>query len=246
MAALSTIKERLAKLKDAIEASEERESEAKNLLKDAEAREEANLNEAESMRRRITLLEQELGKTEARLEEAEDRLDSERTKTSTHEEVRRGLEDYELEGDEKIQDLECKLKDEENKEKECSDRLTEAQRREVVLQIDLNKAIKKGDSFEDRIEELTEQLEKGAEQVKLLEENEEEKFEREEENEEKVKFLEEQVKQFVQRYDTAEREIQKLERIMDQIQTEIYHYNDLAEDQRKEIQEINDMDIFDD
>lgn len=245
--ALASIKEKMQKVKDAIDDAEEREAEAKGLLREAEVREEAQLNEAESMRRRLILLGEELQKTEDRLAEAEEKLYNEKHKTETHEEVRKGLEDYEMEGDEKIQEIEQSLKDQESKAKESTDRLVEAQRREVVLNLDLERAIAKGDVLEERIEKLTETLEKGAEQVKSLEENEEEKFEREEENEEKVKFLEEQVKQLEQRYDIAERETQKLERLGDQLQTEISHYDNLTQEQQQEMQNaLTELDCFDD
>lgn len=238
--ALSNIKEKMQKIKDDIDASEERELNARQLLKDAEAREQVHVNEAESMQRRITLLTQDLAKAVTMYEEVEEKLHNEVGKTNADEEVRRKLEDWELKGDEKIQELEERVKEKEDLLKEKAEILTEAERKEVVLKRDLEKAEVKGDTLEERVDKLTEMLTGAAMKVQSLEQGEDEIFEREDLNEEKIKFLEEQVKISGQTCEDAEREAQKLERICDQVQTEITHYNDLTEESKKEMTKIED------
>nr|ABF51018.1 tropomyosin 2 [Nematostella vectensis] len=235
MAQLLKLKEKMQQIKDQTDDAEERELGAKSLLKEAEAKEEQLLSEASGIQRRITLLNSELEKKNERVEEQEKLLQNLVHNSEMNEEARKGLEESEMKGDEKIMDLEAKLKEMERVEKETLETLTEAERKEVVVTRDLERAIEKGRTLENRIQSLESTMGNALTNIQKLEASGDEAYEREELKEEKLKFFQEQLKQYEQRYEDAEREALKLERINDTIIIEIDSYKKKKEEILREM-----------
>lgn len=221
---LTKLKEKMTKLKDDTEKAEEREADAKSMLKDTNEKVERDQNEAEGLKRRITLLKADLAKTTERLKEAERKLGEITQKGENEEMVRKELEEVEVEGDEKISMLEESCVEAAKEREEKVHLLNEASRRMVVIKRDLQTAKEKEEKYFDTYEKLKDTLTNFTEQTKELEELDEEASEKEKLSEEKMVFLKEQVKEANGRAEVAEREVCKLERLKEETTSEIKNW----------------------
>lgn len=240
---LTKLKEKMTKLKDDTEQAEEREADAKSLLKDTNEKVERDKTEAEGLKRRITLLKADLAKTTERLEEAEGKLGEITQKGENEEMVRKELEEVEVEGDEKISMLEESCVEAAKEREEKVHLLNEATRRMVVIKRDLQTAKEKEEKYLDTYEKLKDTLRNFTEQTKELEELDEEASEKEQLSEEKMGFLKEQVKEANGRAEVAEREVCKLERLKDETTSEIKNWGGKI---KEIIQEMDDITCLDD
>lgn len=240
---LTKLKEKMTKLKDDTEQAEEREADAKSLLKDTNEKVERDQNEAEGLKRRITLLKADLAKTTERLEEAEGKLGEITQKGENEEMVRKELEEVEVEGDEKISMLEESCVEAAKEREEKVHLLNEASRRMVVIKRDLQTAKEKEEKYLDTYEKLKDTLRNFTEQTKELEELDEEASEKEQLSEEKMGFLKEQVKEANGRAEVAEREVCKLERLKEETTSEIKIWGGKI---KEIIQEMDDITCLDD
>lgn len=233
----------MTKLKDDTEQAEEREADAKSLLKDTNEKAERDQNEAEGLKRRITLLKADLAKTTERLEEAEGKLGEITQKGENEEMVRKELEEVEVEGDEKISMLEESCVEAAKEREEKVHLLNEASRRMVVIKRDLQTAKEKEEKYLDTYEKLKDTLRNFTEQTKELEELDEEASEKEQLSEEKMGFLKEQVKEANGRAEVAEREVCKLERLKEETTSEIKNWGEKI---KEIVQEMDDITCLDD
>lgn len=240
---LTKLKEKMTKLKDDTEQAEEREADAKSLLKDTNEKAERDQNEAEGLKRRITLLKADLAKTTERLEEAEGKLGEITQKGENEEMVRKELEEVEVEGDEKISMLEESCVEAAKEREEKVHLLNEASRRMVVIKRDLQTAKEKEEKYLDTYEKLKDTLRNFTEQTKELEELDEEASEKEQLSEEKMGFLKEQVKEANGRAEVAEREVCKLERLKEETTSEIKNWGEKI---KEIVQEMDDITCLDD
>lgn len=240
---LTKLKEKMTKLKDDTEQAEEREADAKSLLKDTNEKVERDKTEAEGLKRRITLLKADLAKTTERLEEAEGKLGEITQKGENEEMVRKELEEVEVEGDEKISMLEESCVEAAKEREEKVHLLNEATRRMVVIKRDLQTAKEKEEKYLDTYEKLKDTLRNFTEQTKELEELDEEASEKEQLSEEKMGFLKEQVKEANGRAEVAEREVCKLERLKEETTSEIKNWGGKI---KEIIQEMDDITCLDD
>ena len=240
---LTKLKEKMTKLKDDTEIAEEREADAKSMLKDTNEKVERDQNEAEGLKRRITLLKADLAKTTERLEEAEGKLGEITQKGENEEMVRKELEEVEVEGDEKISMLEESCVEAAKEREEKVHLLNEASRRMVVIKRDLQTAKEKEEKYLDTYEKLKDTLRNFTEQTKELEELDEEASEKEKLSEEKMRFLKEQVKEANGRAEVAEREVCKLERLKEETTSEIKNWGGKI---KEIIQEMDDITCLDD
>lgn len=240
---LTKLKEKMTKLKDDTEIAEEREADAKSMLKDTNEKVERDLNEAEGLKRRITLLKADLAKTTERLEEAEGKLGEITQKGENEEMVRKELEEVEVEGDEKISMLEESCVEAAKEREEKVHLLNEASRRMVVIKRDLQTAKEKEEKYLDTYEKLKDTLRNFTEQTKELEELDEEASEKEQLSKEKMGFLKEQVQEANGRAEVAEREVCKLERLKEETTSEIKNWGGKI---KEIIQEMDDITCLDD
>ena len=232
----------MTKLKDDTEQAEEREADAKSLLKDTNEKAERDQNEAEGLKRRITLLKADLAKTTERLEEAEGKLGEITQKGENEEMVRKELEEVEVEGDEKISMLEESCVEAAKEREEKVHLLNEATRRMVVIKRDLQTAKEKEEKHLDTYEKLKDTLRNFTEQTKELEELDEEASGKEQLNEEKMRFLKEQVKEANGRAEVAEREVSKLERLKEETTSEIKNWGGKIKEIMQEMDDITCLD----
>ena len=235
---METIKKKLSYLKEQIDEAEEREADAKNLLKDALAREEFYVSEAEGTKRRLRLLENDFSKVKLRIVQQEEKLQEVAEKGENEEQARKVLEESELEGDEKLTELEESLAEAEKKREEAIHLLNEAKRRLLVIQNDLNTARNREDICNKRVESLAQSLEKLGSRTKDLEKRDEVASEREQTTEEKFLFLEEQLKEATTRGDGYERQWQGLQRTADSTVLEIELWKGKTQDLKDEMENI--------
>lgn len=235
---LNKLKEKLTQFKEDIDKAEEREAEAKFLLKEAEAQEEKHTTEAEGIKRRMRLLQADLDKVNKRLEEQEEKLEKATQKGEKEELFRKELEENEEEGDEKISELESLITEAAKDGEEKHHTLIEAKRRLVVIERDLKSAEEREENCLRRIETLEASLERITEKTKDLEQADEDASEREQVTEEKIQFLEEQLKMTNIRIDDAERQQVKCERLSETITDEINQWRDKIRKVEEEMEAI--------
>ena len=235
---LHKLKEKLTQFKEDIDKAEEREAEAKFLLKEAEAKEEKEKSEAEGIKRRMRLLQADLEKVTKRLDEQEEKLEQVTQKGEKEELCRKELEENEEEGDEKIMELESLITEAAKEGEEKHQTLIEAKRRLVVIERDLKSAEEREAKSLRTIELLEASLEKISEKTKDLEQADEDASEREQVTEEKIQFLEEQLKMANGRLDDAERQQAKWERLSESITDEINGWRGKIQEVEAEMEEI--------
>ena len=238
---MEKIKARINKLKEDIDACEQQESESKGLLSEALARLEAAETEKNSFRRRLQILQSEVAKTNDRLAERQERLDSLETKTAEHETAVKNLEDQEVEGDERLGTLSDQLKRGQIEVENYDTQWREAKRKEVVLVQDLEKAESRIEDSTARIDQLMKAITNATDQIKDLEAREYDQSERETLNEEKLAFLASQQKEVLGRAEAGERDAARLERIIAGLNEDIKNWKNKTEDVLAEIEDVNNM-----
>ena len=238
---MEKIKTRINKLKEDIDACEQKECESNALLKEANARLEAAETEKSSFRRRIKIIQDELAKTKERLAEKTERLDSLEMKTAEHETAVKNLENQEVEGDERMGTLSDQLKRGQIEVETYDTQWREAKRKEKVLLNDLEKA---GCRYEEgcmRCDQFLKAINNATEQIKDLEAREYDQSERENLRAEKMTFLADQQKEALTRAEAAERDTARLKRILTGLDLDIKNWHNKTADVRAEIEEVNNM-----
>ena len=235
---LHKVKEKMNQFKEDIDKAEEREAEARSLLKEAEAQEEKHSTEAEGIKRRMKLLKAELDKVNNRLEEQEEKLELVTQKGVKEELCCKELEENEEEGDEKISELEGLITEAAKDGEEKHHTLIEARRRLIVIEGDLKSAEEREEKSLRAIEMLEESLKRISEKTKDLEQADEDASEREQETEEKIQFLQEQLKMATVRFDDAERQLANLERLHESITEEINQWKLKKQEVEAEMEDI--------
>jgi tropomyosin-1 len=238
---MEKLKARISKLKEDIDACEQRESEAKALHAEAKNRLELAESERNSFRRRLKIIEGDVAKTNERLAEKQDRLDSLESQTAEHDTARKNLEDQEVEGDERLVQLSDQLKRGQTETEAYDTQYSEAKRREVVLLADLDKAESRYADNSARIEQLMKAIANASEDIRDLESRESDQCDRETLNEEKVVFLSEQIKETLSKAESSERDAARLKRLVTNILAEIGNWKNKTADVFAEMEDVNNM-----
>lgn len=214
MSKFSKVKERVSELQGEIDAAETRETDAIHELREALTRLEKAEAELATHDRRIKLLQAELNASTTRYDDSAGKLNKVEGDTSGIEDRRKELEDNEVEGDERLQDLEERAKEARRMLEENEVKLTEIKRKEVVLKRDIIRVVEKGETSEKRVNLLENTIQSTGENLRNLEEREDEASEKEALNEDKIAFLECQMKEAEVRLEAADRQVQNLERVI--------------------------------
>lgn len=237
---MDKIKARINKLKQDIDVCEERESIAKGLLSEANARLDAAETEKNSFKRRLLIVKGEVAKTNERLYEKQNRLSGLESKTAEHEMAVKNLEDQEVEGDEMLGSLSDQLKRGQIEVETYDTQWREAKRKEAVLLNELDKAQSRFKESSARIEHFMKCIANTTDLIKDLEARESDQSERDTLNEEKSAFLTEQLKVAHLRVEAGERDGARLERIITKLKSDQKTWKLKTEDiyiQREELEE---------
>ncbi|EDO47561.1 predicted protein, partial [Nematostella vectensis] len=228
-------KEKMNAVKNAIDDAEDREAEAKYHLKEALERGDKAEENIEGMIRRRKLLEDELARITASLDQATQQLFEKRNKTEEEQATEKELGHMELEIDEVLNERECQCKEALAIAEEKHQNYIDACRKHTKAQLDCDRAKERLEKAQERIESLEYDLHRAGETMVELEAKDEVASEREMEREEKIAFLQAELKKLVEREDIAEREVQKLQRIIDEECIEMEQIIEKKESVSKEI-----------
>merc|ERR1712002_298182 len=145
------------------------------------------------------------------------------------EEARKELEENETAGDEKIRTLEDEVKEARRLLEENQTKLTEAERKHVVVQRDIERTSNKAESLEKRVQVLEDTITDATDSLK------------EERNAEELILLEGQYKEAEVRAESAERTCNVLERNIQETETEIEDWERKTAELEDEINAMNEM-----
>ncbi|XP_028415934.1 tropomyosin alpha-4 chain-like [Dendronephthya gigantea] len=238
---MEKVKARINKLKQDIEDCEQQEANAKVALNEAKTRQEAAEMEKESFKRRLQILREEVKKTNERLAHKKELLNGLESKTAEHEIAVKNLENQEVEGDERLASLADQISRGKLEVDGYDTQYQEAQRKEVVLLSDLEKAELRFEQSSLRIEELMDTIRNTTNKIRDLEARESDQTQRETTNEEKMVFLSDQKKEAICRAESGERDTARLQRVIDTLGHDIKHWKDKTADVLAEIEDVNNM-----
>ena len=234
---MQQVKERIRQLKDSIEDAQERETDAKNQIKELDAKVDKCGGEITTLQSRINVVRTEYEKISERLKENEDKLDSAVARTEESEVHRKQLAETEVDDFERYEEIENASKAATLAKENADHLVVEAERKVVVLERDLARVQEKYDKFAERGDELKERLDGFTEELRDLEEKDRDASERENASEEKMKFLETQLRDILSMAETNERNVGKQERLRDKLEEEISTWNSKREEIRHEMEE---------
>lgn len=238
---LSKVKGKLQGLKDKIEKAEDHYNECNAELREIEEACDKNEGEAESFKRRIRLVQDELTKTTEVLCEKQARLAEIQAISSEHEVACKELEGIDRESDEKLTDMEEKVLAAMQLAKESDTRLQEAKQKYRVTVAEVDKTKERAETLEGKCQELESSISDNSCKLRDMEGRDAESAEKEQELLEKLEFLEGQLKEAVARAEEAERKVQPQEGIIDDLTQEHDSYADKIKDIEQEMKKMEDM-----
>lgn len=243
---LQNLKDKMTSFKDAIDKAEEREIAAKTQLKEVKEDLEKKENETTGIRQRILLLTGDLEKILERQVQQEYKHERASNKTANEEEIRKKMEEFEMEGDEKIQFYEEAVKVAAEKEEEATRNVVDARRRYCKVEEDLIREKKRLGELLTKINKLEEDISLTNDKMFQLEKYDEEASEREIESEEKARFIAQQLKEAISRAEESERQVNSLERQVNDLESEIANETNKIEKVMDDIADIQSIDELDD
>ncbi|XP_046437592.1 tropomyosin-like isoform X6 [Daphnia pulex] len=187
-----------------------------NQLKRAEG-EVAGLN------RRVQLLEEDLERSEERLNTATTKLAEASHSADESERIRKALENRTNMEDDRVAILEAQVAQAKLIAEEADKKYEEVARKLVMLEADLERAEERAEQGESKIVELEEELRVVGNNLKSLEVSEEKATAREESYELQIKTLSSRLKEAEARAEFAERSVQKLQKEVDRLEDELVH-----------------------
>lgn len=233
---LGKVRERMQKMKDRIEDFEQREFDAKSALKEAQALAYQHESDRDSIANRIDMLEKELEKVNERLEHKEARLAELEEKTEEEGNIVKELTSNEMDGDEKLNELEFMVKEAWKEASETEHRHIEIANRLTQTQNELDKVNNRYDVSLQKIERHESILSEAGENVKDLQLKDENASEKEVESEEKILFLQEQLKETLALAEDAERRAAPIDRATDDLIEQIEKYKTKKADVEAEME----------
>ena len=238
---LSKVRERMQKVKDKIDDCEQREYEAKSALKTVQAEAYTHEQDRDSLSNRIEMLEKDYEKLMERLEEKQARLDLLEDKLEEEGSIVKELTSSEMEGDEKLNDLEFTVKEAWKEASITEHSCHELENRLAQTQNELDKVRGRYNFAMEKIERHENILSEAGENVKDLQMKDEDASEREIESEEKIAFLQEQLKETLASAEDAERRAAPLDRSIDELSDGIEKYIRLKEKVESEMEELSEL-----
>ncbi|XP_057377547.1 tropomyosin isoform X6 [Daphnia carinata] len=207
-----------------------------NQLKRAEG-EVAGLN------RRVQLLEEDLERSEERLNTATTKLAEASHSADESERIRKALENRTNMEDDRVAILEAQVAQAKLIAEEADKKYEEVARKLVMLEADLERAEERAEQGESKIVELEEELRVVGNNLKSLEVSEEKANQREEAYKEQIKTLTTRMKQAEARAEFAERSVQKLQKEVDRLEDELVHekekYKSITDDLDQTFSELS-------
>ena len=232
---MEKVKERLQKLKDGIELAEQRETDAKNGIKELEAKVDILGGEKTTLKSRINVVQAQFNKIQDRLKDSEEKLEATLARTEDSEAIRQELAESEVDDFERSDEVENALKAAAIAKESAAQLVVESERKVVVLTGDLERVEERYETAMLRGDELKERLDGFKEEMYLLENKDRDASDRENVSEEKIKFLETQLREIMSTAETHERDVGKQERLHDTLHTEIQNWKDKREEIRHEM-----------
>ncbi|XP_057377549.1 tropomyosin isoform X8 [Daphnia carinata] len=207
-----------------------------NQLKRAEG-EVAGLN------RRVQLLEEDLERSEERLNTATTKLAEASHSADESERIRKALENRTNMEDDRVAILEAQVAQAKLIAEEADKKYEEVARKLVMLEADLERAEERAEQGESKIVELEEELRVVGNNLKSLEVSEEKATAREESYEVQIKTLSSRLKEAEARAEFAERSVQKLQKEVDRLEDELVHekekYKSITDDLDQTFSELS-------
>ncbi|XP_050401695.1 tropomyosin-1 isoform X7 [Patella vulgata] len=201
--------------------------------------------EAAGFSRRITLLEEDLERSEERLTSAQSKLEEASKAADESERGRKVLESRSLSDDERIDQLEAQLKEAKYIAEDAERKYDEAARKLAITEVDLERAETRLEAAEAKIYELDEELHVLGNNLKTYTVQVSEASQREDSYEETIRDLTNRLKDAELRNETAERELVRLQasfdHLEDQLDCEKRHSEQLARELEKTMQDLQDM-----
>lgn len=238
---MDKVREKMQALKDKIEEAEERELMAKAEMKDAEARAYQHESDLDSMQNRMALIEKDLAKTTKQLDEKREKLEQLENKQEEDSEVVRKLEGVELDGDERLIELEEMLKEATAQADQFDHRNIEIIQKLQQTESELAKQRARADAAEALLEKLQTSVDEAGDNLKNLEMKDSNASQWEAETEEKIQFLEEQLKEILAQAEDTERRCAPLERTLDEHSVQIEEFRRKKEEVEKEMEEMAEL-----
>ncbi|XP_018025560.1 tropomyosin isoform X5 [Hyalella azteca] len=177
--------------------------------------------EVAALNRRIQLLEEDLERSEERLNTATTKLAEASQAADESERMRKVLENRSLSDEERMDALENQLKEARFLAEEADRKYDEVARKLAMVEADLERAEERAETGENKIVELEEELRVVGNNLKSLEVSEEKANQREEAYKEQIKQLTNKLKAAEARAEFAERSVQKLQKEVDRLEDEL-------------------------
>ncbi|XP_045617617.2 tropomyosin isoform X3 [Procambarus clarkii] len=177
--------------------------------------------EVAALNRRIQLLEEDLERSEERLNTATTKLAEASQAADESERMRKVLENRSLSDEERMDALENQLKEARFLAEEADRKYDEVARKLAMVEADLERAEERAETGESKIVELEEELRVVGNNLKSLEVSEEKANQREEAYKEQIKTLANKLKAAEARAEFAERSVQKLQKEVDRLEDEL-------------------------
>ncbi|XP_015748610.1 PREDICTED: golgin subfamily A member 6-like protein 22 [Acropora digitifera] len=217
---MNKVKGKLQGIKDKIEKAEDREASANEQLR--EVTEEANKNEgeADSFRRRIVLVKDELAKISETLEEKTTRVNEVKRVAVEHENACKELEVIDRDSDERITALEETLQESIGTAKESEERLVEAKQKLKVILTEVEKARERAEILEGKANDLEDSISDIGNRLRQKESEDTASAENEMDLNDKLMFVKTQLDDAIARAEEAERKLQPQEIIIDDLTQE--------------------------
>nr|XP_027229125.1 tropomyosin isoform X11 [Penaeus vannamei] len=177
--------------------------------------------EVAALNRRIQLLEEDLERSEERLNTATTKLAEASQAADESERARKCLENRANMEDDRVGILEAQLAQAKHIAEEADKKYEELARKSVMLENDLERAEERAEAAEGKIVELEEELRVVGNNLKSLEVSEEKAAQREDSFEEQIKELTQRMREAEARAEFAERSVQKLQKEVDRLEDEL-------------------------
>ncbi|XP_045617618.2 tropomyosin isoform X9 [Procambarus clarkii] len=199
--------------------------------------------EVAALNRRIQLLEEDLERSEERLNTATTKLAEASQAADESERMRKVLENRSLSDEERMDALENQLKEARFLAEEADRKYDEVARKLAMVEADLERAEERAETGESKIVELEEELRVVGNNLKSLEVSEEKAAQREDNFEEQIKELSHRMREAEARAEFAERSVQKLQKEVDRLEDELVNekekYKNIADEMDQAFSELS-------
>nr|XP_045617627.1 tropomyosin isoform X11 [Procambarus clarkii] len=199
--------------------------------------------EVAALNRRIQLLEEDLERSEERLNTATTKLAEASQAADESERMRKVLENRSLSDEERMDALENQLKEARFLAEEADRKYDEVARKLAMVEADLERAEERAETGESKIVELEEELRVVGNNLKSLEVSEEKSAQKEDKMESQLRSLTQSLREAEARAEFAERSVQKLQKEVDRLEDELVNekekYKNIADEMDQAFSELS-------